>query len=485
MKASGPLAFLCALLAPLLAHAASPRAQLDANAVSVEVTVRGARQAHYRIAPGKALTLKVTGPVNVRFALRAEGGTPGQTIVALAELDGNAAAQPSVSAVVEAQATSDRGLAVSQAARFAVSVPEGKHTVVLRWPSSAAADGLAAVGGVRISRKRAPAEAASPLQLPGAPAPKSKKEKRAAAGKAPLTLPDVELSAPATGKPLPLPEIAAAPKAAPSAPAPAPQQSAPPAAAAVAPPPAAAAAPLVLAPAPPPPAKTSPPAADRVATPTVALRSEPSWGPGPGVLTLMLFGGAERSNQDFTSAATVAQFGLEVSRALWVSGLALFQFDWRASQQSYVLGQPGSANDASKVDEYRYDILAGIGYDFSHLLGTPGLTAAPIIGLKYIRIANSTFPADLFGVDLMGRLRYSLSQAVAIHTTFGWIYNLVHPSRFSALGSPLGQFGVRAGFDFPLAGGYALALDYQGDILTFDFSNRVSHGASAGFGKSF
>ena len=37
----------------------------------------------------------------------------------------------------------------------------------------------------------------------------------------------------------------------------------------------------------------------------------------------------------------------------------------------------------------------------------------------------------------------------------------------------------------PDAGGYALALDYRGDVLTFDYSTRVSHGASAGFGKSF
>jgi hypothetical protein len=292
--------------------------------------------------------------------------------------------------------------------------------------------------------------------------------------------PEAQLSADAP------PELAAAPKAAPSAPAAAP----PSAPARAAPLPAAAPAIIVVATAVTPtvePAKAVVPLADRVGdpTPAVALRSEPSWGAGPGPLTVTVFAGAERSNQDFTSASTLAQVGLEASRALWVTGLALFQFDWRASQQSYVLGQPSASNDVSRVDEYRYDVLAGIGYDFGQMLKMPRLTAAPIIGLKYIRIANSAFPADMFGVDLMGRLRYALSQAVAIHTTFGWVYNLVHPSHFSALGSPLGQFGVRAGFDFPLAGGYALALDYQGDVLAFDFSKRISHGASAGFGKSF
>jgi len=199
----------------------------------------------------------------------------------------------------------------------------------------------------------------------------------------------------------------------------------------------------------------------------------------------MILGGAERSNQQFTESATLGRVGLEATRGLWVTGLAIVQLDWRMSRQSYVNGHPGTPNDIAAVDEHRYDALIGIGYDFGHLLNMPRLTLAPIIGLKYLRLSNSSYPADLFGVDLMGRVRYSLSDAMAVHATFGWIYNLVHPSFFSALGSPLGQFGVRAGFDFPLAGGYALALDYQGDILAFDYSNRVAHGASAGISRSF
>jgi hypothetical protein len=256
------------------------------------------------------------------------------------------------------------------------------------------------------------------------------------------------------------------------------------------PPPLISAAPTAV-PEPPPPPPAAVPAAvppapavsARVATPALAFRPEPAW--DHGVWALMLFGGAARSTQDFTAAATLARFGLEASRTLWITGLALIEFDWSTSRQAYVIGQPGAANDNSRVDEYRYDLLAGIGYDFGHLLGNPRLTAAPVIGLKYLRLENSTFPADLFGVDLMARLRYALSQAVAVHANLGWAYNLVHPARFSALGSLLGQLGVRAGLDFPLAGGYALALDYRGDVLTFDYSTRVSHGASAGFGRSF
>ncbi len=203
--------------------------------------------------------------------------------------------------------------------------------------------------------------------------------------------------------------------------------------------------------------------------------------------SVTLLGGAERSSEQFTEAAALAHLGIEATRTIWVTGLAVFQFDWRNSRQPYVLGQPalGAAKDTSPVDEQRYDTLLGIGYDFGPLFNNPRLVLAPVVGLKYVRLQNRAFPADLFGVDLMGRVRYSLSTAVGVHANFGWIYNLVHSTHFSAIGTPLGQFGVRAGFDFPLAGGYALSLDYQGDILAFDYSNRVAHGASAGFGKSF
>ncbi|TMA25454.1 MAG: autotransporter outer membrane beta-barrel domain-containing protein [Deltaproteobacteria bacterium] len=433
MKTSPAWMLFCALFAPLAAQSASPKAQLQGDADGVNVTVRGAKRAHYRIEPAKTLSLKIIGPAKLRFAVRAESSVPAAIV---AELDGKVAARRSLPKVADPQATSESGLVLSKAARFAVSVPAGKHTVVLRWPWNAEGDALVAISGVRIAKERA-------LVLPSLPSLPGENE-----------LPKL---VPPESPPL---QIAAAPKAVP-----------PPAAEPPPPPPVA-----VPAAVPPPPAVSA-----RVATPALAFRPEPAW--DHGVWSMMLFGGAARSNQDFTAAATLARFGLEASRTLWITGLALFEFDWSASRQAYVLGQPGAAN--SPIDEYRYDVLAGIGYDFGHLLGLPRLTAAPVIGLKYMRLENSAFPADLFGVDLMARLRYALSQAVAVHANFGWAYNLVHPSRFSALGSLLGQFGVRAGLDFPLAGGYALALDYRGDVLTFDYSTRVSHGASAGFGRSF
>jgi hypothetical protein len=199
-----------------------------------------------------------------------------------------------------------------------------------------------------------------------------------------------------------------------------------------------------------------------------------------------IFAGAERGSEDFTAPATLGHLGAEATRSFWENGLALVQFDWRMSRQTYVLGQPSSvAGDRSTVDEHRYDALVGVGYDFGHLFDGARLQITPMVGLKYIRLQNRAYPADLFGVDLMGRIRYALSSAVAVHGSLGWMYNVIHPASFSALGSPLGQFGYRAGLEFPLKSGYALSLDYQGDILAFDYSYRVAHGATAGFGKSF
>jgi hypothetical protein len=203
----------------------------------------------------------------------------------------------------------------------------------------------------------------------------------------------------------------------------------------------------------------------------------------PEAWTLALLAGAERSSEEFNESATLAHLGLEATRAAWVPAFALFQLDWRISRQTYLLGQPNAGT--SRVDEQRWDALLGIGYDFGPLLQTPRLVLAPVVGLKYLRLQNTAFPADLFGVDLGGRVRYSLSDAVSVHASFGWIYNLVHRSFFSAVGSPLGQFGFKAGLDFPLPGRYALALDYQGDVLAFDFAYRVAHGAAVSFGRSF
>jgi hypothetical protein len=483
MKTIGALTLLCGLLAPLVAAAAEPRAELAGGAIATDVTVRGAKQPHYRLAAGQTLKLRLTGPAELLLEVRVEGGMPARSIVAALKLDGKVAVKTRTSAEVEPGATTDRSPGVSRAAVLAVSVPAGKHTAALRWPKGMSRDALVAIKGVQI----ATTQVAALLPIP----PSLELPRPAGSGKAtkPMPLPELDLSGNLPPPlPLPSPEAAAASKPAP-APSPeatvaqTPTQSA-------APPPAPLAA--TAGPAKPPQSLMAQavPARDVRGTGTPTMTGAPAREasarrPEAEPWNLTFLAGAERSSENFAEPTTLGHLGLEATREVLLTGLALVQLDWRISTQAYVLGHPSASNDVSRVDEHRVDALVGIGYDFGPLLHSTRLVLAPVIGLKYVRLQNRAFPADLFGVDLMGRLRYSLSQAVAVHASFGWMYNLVHQSFFSALGSPLGQFGIRAGLDFPLAGGYALSLDYQGDILTFDYSYRVAHGATAGFGKSF
>ncbi len=338
-------------------------------------------------------------------------------------------------------------------------------------------DALVAVKGVQLSAPTEyvlPAPPALDLPLPSASAN-------------PPPLPELPLSSAPSAPPLPQP---AAEAAAPTLPPPSPE---PKVAPQLLPTPEATASPAIVAAGEPVKLTTVEASAAGEATKPLAATAPPAMGPATRTrerlppdsapFSVTLLAGAERSSEQFTEAAALAHVGVEATRTIWVTGLAVFQFDWRNSSQTYVLGQPGVG--PAKVDEQRYDTMLGVGYDFGPLFDNPRLLLAPVVGVKYVRLQNSAFPADLFGVDLMGRARYALSAAVGVHANVGWMYNLIHSSRFSAIGTPFSQFGVRAGFDFPLPGGYALALDYQGDILSFDYSTRVAHGATAGFSKSF
>ena len=471
MKPIRALTLVCALV-PLAVAAAEPRAQLTGGAIAADVTVQGAKHPHYRLAAGKLMALRIEGPAALRLEMRVEGALPATLTVALT-LDGKIAARAPISTELEPEATSDLDLPVSRAFAIAVSVPAGKHTAALRWPKGMPKDALVAVRGVQVSAPEEyvlPAPSAPELPLPSAsavetkPPPLPELPPSLAPSVPPLPLPAAEAAAP---KPLPppSPETAAAPEPslATVAAAQAPQLTTVEASAA-----GEATKPL---------AATVPPAMGP------AARTRERLPPESAPWSVTLLAGAERSSEQFTEAEALAHLGVEATRTIWMTGLAVFQFDWRNSRQTYVLGQPGVG--PAKVDEQRYDTMLGVGYDFGPLFDNPRLLLAPVVGLKYVRLQNSAFPADLFGVDLMGRARYSLSAAVGVHANAGWFYNLIHPTRFSAIGTPFSQFGVRAGFDFPLPGGYALALDYQGDILSFDYSYRVAHGASAGFGKSF
>lgn len=203
--------------------------------------------------------------------------------------------------------------------------------------------------------------------------------------------------------------------------------------------------------------------------------------------TVRGFLGGERSTeQSYTDPASQSRLGAEATR--WFSGnwLARGELDWRSSSQDYV-PLHSATNSPVRVDENRFDVLATLGYDLGPRLVENGrLELTPMLGLAYLGIRNQAFPSDLIGPNLGGRVRYALSSAVTLHATLGYTFNLAVASvQNSALKSPKSDFNTRAGFSLPLAGGYALELDYSGDVIAFENTFRVAHGAALGFGTSF
>lgn len=331
------------------------------------------------------------------------------------------------------------------------------------------------------------------LTLPGAAAPaKKEKKKEKEAAPPPLPLPTAETKPPAPL--LPLPGIDA-PKAAENKPAPAPAKppAAKPAVAEKAGPPAASpasaktgAAPATAknaAPAAAKPAAAAPMAASAVSIGDMRLR--PNY--DADVWNIRGFVGGERSTEgSYTDAVSHSHLGAEATR--WFSGrwLARGALDWRNSTQNYV-PLHAATNSPVSVDENRFDVLATVGYDFGPSMVQNGrLEFTPMVGVSYIGIRNQAFPSDVIGPDVGGRVRYALSTAVIAHLSLGYTFNLATSStQNSALKAPKGDFGARAGLALPLAGGYALELDYVNDVLAFENTYRVAHGAALGFGTSF
>lgn len=410
-----------------LAAAALPRGEVGAGAAAAHVTVRRAGQPHLRLGPGGHLAVRIDGPAAVRVGLRLEKGLATKVASAVLDVDGQVFAEPQPPSALEPDGSSDRGLAVGEAVMLEVAIAEGSHQLGVSWPANAPSDLLVSLQGLDLTFARE--TVATALPLPGASGNKAVQ----------VTFKDVAATEPVSAG-LPVASSAMA------QPAPVP--------ATLATPPAV-------------------PAARAIRPPDID-----AW-------TLMFLGGAESSNAESVPRARVAHLGFEATRTAFTTGLVVMQLDWRLSEQTFGSGQPGSPRDGTRVDEQRLDLMAGAGYDFGRLLQIEGLTLAPVIGLKYLRLDTRAFPTDLLGIDLLARVRCALFPAVAVHANLGWVYNLVHPGASAALQTPLSQLGVRAGLDFPLGGGYALALDYQGDVLAFDFNTRVAHGAALGFGRTF
>ena len=354
-------------------------------------------------------------------------------------------------------------------------------------------------------------KAAPALPLPGAPEAKDSSKKQAAP--APLVLPGLDAAPARSADKKALPPLTL-PGADPAKAAPAPAAAAqkPPAPATTTPPPAATAQKAAPATAP----ATAPratPASDRsggVKTLT-AQGEKPASGPAatplgssivqvPGDLRLRpdfnsnlwsIRGlvGAERSTEAaYTEPVSHSRLGVEATR--WFSGtwLARGELDWRNSRQPYVpLHANGTTARTVMVDENRFDVAAGVGYDFGPRLVPNGrFELTPTIGIHYLGVRNDAFPSDLIGPEIGGRARFALSTSVIAHATLGYTYNLsVAATQNSALKSPVGDFNARAGLALPLSGGYALELDYSGDVLGFQNTYRVAHGAALAFGTSF
>jgi hypothetical protein len=202
------------------------------------------------------------------------------------------------------------------------------------------------------------------------------------------------------------------------------------------------------------------------------------------------FLGAERSSeQNYTGPASLSRVGVEGTRWFSTAFLARLAFDWRTSRQEYVPLHVSGGQRTVAVDENRFDIVGDVGYDLGPRIAPSGrFELTPLLGIHYLGIRNDAFPTDVFGVNVGARTRFYLSPAVIPHLTFTYTYNFSVPSETSqnsALKSPLSDLAIRGGLALPLAGGYALELDYQGDILSFQNTYRVAHGAALGFGSSF
>ena len=440
--------FVLALAAtlPLAAYAAAPPPRVDGG-TAVEVVVHGAPLTHYRIARGGLLSVRVEGPGTLELELRSASGrskaAPG------AELDGKALSVPIVPARIDHAARID-GAPVSRSVVLAVPLAAGLHRVTVAWPADAAADGLARI------------RFTDPLPLPGLIA----------------ALPLSDLPPPAP--PLPLPGLTSA----------------------AAPPlriqPATAsgsnaltrtitAQPLRTAP-----LSSATPAADSFRPVDRSLPVERLATSAPSAdrrWNLDLHLGAERSSESYTAANTIGGGGVELAYDLTPRVPILASGDFALAQQSYTSvqrGLDGGGPARADLNEQRIDALLASGYDFGPSLDKSGrLVALPMLGVHYLGLRNGAFPADLAGVDLLGRLQYALSAGFALTGTVGWTYNQLSSTSSSLAGAPKSDIAIQAGVSLPLAGNYAFEVAYRGDFLAFKYDLRASHGATVGVHSSF
>ena len=233
-------------------------------------------------------------------------------------------------------------------------------------------------------------------------------------------------------------------------------------------------------------ANAADPAATPPAVPAMGLVDRGVALRGPQLWSVTATLGGDRSSEDYTASSSGTRLGLLATRALSNEWMLEGQLQWRSSTQEYAIQQAGPGGHISPLDENRFDVGVSGGYDLGPRLVASGrLLLMPLLGVKYVGIRNRAFPSDLVGPQISGRVGYALSSAVIVQAEIGYTYNLSVSSSRSALGAPVGDLAIHAGLALPMAGNYALSLNYQGDVLAFNYVYRVAHGAAVGLGYSF
>ena len=226
---------------------------------------------------------------------------------------------------------------------------------------------------------------------------------------------------------------------------------------------------------------------------SVATSARGQGGDAPPRWSLEFRAGGDRSSESYTDSSTVGHFGGEVGFRPIPRVPILLGGDLRLSTQRYRvggLGTDGSSGYSPAVSEQRTDIYAASGYDLGDLLLHDLLggrfSAIPLGGLHYLGIRNGTFPADFLGVEFGLRLRYALSPGLTLLAGGATAFNFLKKhDTLSAVGRPFAVTTLRLGLALPIAGGHALELEYEGDLLAMTYDTRVSHGVSLGLRSVF
>ncbi len=203
---------------------------------------------------------------------------------------------------------------------------------------------------------------------------------------------------------------------------------------------------------------------------------------------LLVHLGAESATERYTDSVVDGRAGVELSRRLFENQLALLSMDARTVRQPYRqnVATPGSPNSTSGIDEQRYDVRLGYGYDFgSKLVGADRLVFALLGVAEYQRWQNPVYPANYFGLGFGAQARLLLAGPFAVVGGSTWTFNTVKNTNANAVGTPRNDLAVRGGMEMAISERHSLEITYRGDLLTLSNDYRFTNGVSVGFGTAF